>query len=75
VRSARHGHAILCVGNGTIHVLDRAYTPAALVMLGGLELSAGIAQESQGPSHVGLVRPHGIQTHGRDRNDDNETNP
>jgi hypothetical protein len=68
-------HSSFRIGDGSIHISDRGDAPAAFVMLRTLQLSPGIAQKFQSPSHMGLVRPHRIQTHGRNRNDDNDTNP
>ena len=43
-------------------------------MLRTLQLGPGRAQMFQSPSHMGLIRPRGIQTHRRNRGNDNETN-
>jgi hypothetical protein len=67
-------HAVFCFMDRSIGVLDGADTPAALVMLGHPQLGTRRPQMLESCLHMRLIGPRGIQTHGCNCCDNNDTN-
>jgi hypothetical protein len=67
------GDAGFSFGDSAIDYLNGAAAVAAFVVLGSFQSGFGFAQMRERGPHVGLIRPNGLKTHGRDQCHQNQT--